>query len=349
MLGKDTIIFVGGEENHFAPVIGEINKDVAFLAVYVPFSRVENKLKVKIKRPYGFFLEKVWLPVKKVLHKINAKVKVSDEPFSYDASGKKKTLNMLFRYAPSAIVVSDPEILESMKTGIKRSGMNVKIYVYSDDIGFNYDLVRKDVAHYFVDNIAVRDELRKRGLAAAQIDVNPLPVEGEFYESSDIGEAKQKLGFEPTKRLCLILPEGKFFDIGNVPSDVAFVVRKCDAEIMKAEEQGIKVAETVGEKELMASCDYVATRYAPYSIKRASALHKKVIILSDSTEKNDAADYLVADERTACASTGAELKTVIEMIDAGEICLKGEETDSKSAEKIAYEIKELVKGAKQSQ
>ncbi len=349
MLGKDTIIFVDGKkENRFAPVILEINKDVAFLAVYVPFSRVENKIKVKIKRPYEFLIKKVWYPIMKFLHKICKKVPIPKEPYLYNAASKKKMLNMLFRYAPSAIAVSDPEILRSMSEGIKRSGINVKIYAFSDDIGFDYNLVREEVAHYFADNIAVRDELRTRDVPAAKIDVNPLPVEEEYYHPTDAGEGKQRIGFEPTQRLCLIMPEGKYFETGTAPTDVAFVVRKCDAEIMKADEQGIKIAENVEEAELMNACDFVATRYNPYTIKRASALKKNVVIIADENEKNQTTDYLVADERTACAATGEELKTVIAMIDAGEICLKGDETDEKSAEKIAFEIKELVRGAKQA-
>ena len=345
MLGKDTVLFVVDDTFVSAERIkNALNEDSGFLGIVVRSSELVNKLKLRTERPRRFLQMKVWKPISVFAHKFSEKIRIPREPFLCDVMSKKKVYNMLFRYAPAAIVVNDATIRYSLEEGIRRAGMNVRIFVYSDELGFDYSLIGESVNHYFVDNISVRDGIRDKGVPASAIDVNPLPVESEYFEDIDVGVAKQRIGFEPTKKLCVIrLGNGMPFETVESVRDTIFVT--ADATTTeKGAETGKESRPS--ETELFRAADFIAARFDSHTVKRAAALKKPLILICDGEKTEEEAEYLVAEGKAAVVKNGEELAALIEKAETGELALSFDDADPAAQDKVAARIKELICEAK---
>ena len=351
MLGKDTVLFIADDKFVSAELLKkELDKNSGYLGIIIPYSKLEQKLKKRIEKPYGFYKTKIEKPVSEFLHKFIPKIKVTEEPVLYDVSSKKKLYNMMFRYAPSAVVVSDGAIRNSIEEGVKKLGMNIRLYVFSDGLGIDETLISDGVVHYFVDNIGARDKLIEKGVAAAAIDVNPLPVESGYFETEDIGTSKQKIGFEPTRRLCVVcLCGGAPFELPVSPAGGTEFVITGAGEGVTAESENLHISHTdseITELDLFRAADTVATRYNPHTVKRVAALNKPLILICDGEEKIPEAEYLAAEGKALIVRNGAELNAALETVNDGDVYLASDETDPLSANKIATRMAGLIAEAK---
>lgn len=342
MLGKDTVLFVTDEKFVSANLLKDaLNKDSKFLGITVASSDLESAIKFRTKKARRFLKANVWKPISAFIHKFYNKIKVPEEPYLCDVMSKKKVYNMFFRYAPAAVVASDATIRYSLEEGIKRAGMNVRIFVYSDELGFDFSLLSDSVNHYFVDNIAVRDKLREKGVSSSAIDVNPLPIESEYFEEKDAGACKQRVGLEPTKKLCLVrIGNGEAIETAAM-KDTAFITigENGTADI---DENGERKA---SEQELFFAADFIAARFDSVTVKRAAAMKKPLILICDG-EKNEEAEYLIAAGKAAAAKNGREIAELIAKLKTGEISVGYDDADVAAQDKVAARIKELIDEAK---
>ncbi len=342
MLGKDTVLFVTDEKFVSANLLKDaLNKDSKFLGITVASSDLESAIKSRTKKVRRFLKANVWKPISAFIHKFYNKIKVPEEPYLCDVMSKKKVYNMFFRYAPAAVVASDATIRYSLEEGIKRAGMNVRIFVYSDELGFDFSLLSDSVNHYFVDNIAVRDKLREKGVSSSAIDVNPLPIESEYFEGMDAGVCKQRIGLEPTKELCLICPANGESIAAAETKDVAFVTL---GETIAAETNA-DGENKASERELFFAADYIAARFDSFTVKRAAALKKPLILICDE-EKNEEGEYLIAAGKAVEAKNGGEIAELIAKLKTGEISVGYDDADVAAQDKVAARIKELIDEAK---
>ena len=60
MLGKDTVLFIADDKFVSAELLKkELDKNSGYLGIIIPYSKLEQKLKKRIEKPYGFYKTKI--------------------------------------------------------------------------------------------------------------------------------------------------------------------------------------------------------------------------------------------------------------------------------------------------
>ena len=355
MQGKNTIVFVTGKNPGAAELVSkEINEDKDFVSVAVPFDSLVSKPKIFFGKTKRVLNNHVWKPVSAVLHKVFRSIKVAETMRSYDGGKKQSVHNMIYRFSPTVLVVSEPYVLFSLSENLKSMGKKANLFVFSNDIGFRFDLIHDNVLHYFVDNINVRNQLLQKGIFADKIDVNPLPINSAFFEEKDRDDIRQKMGIGKTSKVVLVCPNEK-----NGKSLAAFAaehadrytfVALCDAVLKEIfEEKGVTCFPFAREENVYAACDVVLSGYDPYAIKKAAALRKTSVVYGDG---NETIEHLVAERKIRwCEEETDAERTLVDLFaqkkpttedDEAESEPVFDETDEKSAIEIADRMKELV-------
>ena len=321
MQGKNTVVFVTGKNPLAAGLISkEINEDKDFVSVTVPFNSLVTKPKIALAKSKRVLNNYVWKPITKVLHRIFHSVNVAKTMTSYDGSKKQRVHNMIYRYSPTILVVSEPYVLYTLTENIKKMGKKPNIFVLSNDIGFNFDLVGADVRHYFVDNINTRNQLLQKGIFADKIDVEPLAIERKFFEEKDKDEVRQKMGLGKNTKVVLAYIKEKnrkeLVDYAVAHAETGVFIAICDAFVKEyAEANGITCFNALQEQDLIAACDVVLSAYDPYVVKKAAAMKKTTVLFG---EESDVVKQLEAEEKVRYCSDTEALQETLEEIFAPE-------------------------------
>ena len=351
MQNKHTVVFVPRKNPVAAKLISkEINDDKDFTSLSIPFDQLVTKTKIAYAKSIRFLNNQIWKPISFVMHKVIKSVKVAETMRSYDGAKRQRVHNMFYRYAPSVVVVSEPYALFTMvKTG-KKMGKMPNIFILSNDIGFNVELIDKNVKHYFVDNVAVREQLLQKGVFADKIDVCPLPIESKFFAEVDQEKIRHKMGVRKDAKVVVMYPDEKnkkeLVDFAAENADKAvFAVLPGDSIVVReyAEEKGVLCLENEKEADAIAASNVVVSPYHASRIKKAAAMKKYFVCYG---EGNETVSRLVAEGKVfSCAdipTLESTLKNVLAEDEDEESEPIFDETNEKSAKIIADRIKELV-------
>ena len=346
MQGKNTVVFItNGNNVPFSLIKNALNKDTSMLGITVGYDQLTtgwSRATGKTKRVLNNSFLK---PICGFLHKFFKNVKEREEWKGTDGTKAHKVHNMFFRFAPSAVAVSDGDALEAMKNAVKKAEMKMKIFLICHDVSFDYDLIDKSVSHYFVDNITVRNELLKRGVYAYNIHVGPIPVEEKFFAPPEEIVDRRDLGLGGEGTVLLLIPTEenaeKMLEIARETEDRKVAVLCGESEMIKelATEKGFAVFDGSADKAaVLAAADAVAMAYDGYLAKCVAALKKDLFLYGSGQGREEA---LLREGTARCFLTRGELERGLEEAKAEEE-KKFDETDEYSQDKIAAKIKDLL-------
>ncbi len=208
MQNKKTVLFIMPEENdgQAGSIKHELCKDVAFTAVILS----EDTLRCLPKNyffdkifPKGSHRREVWRNFKE---KTNARKKL----FTYGewyALPEKTFRNAVYRYMPDSIVVSSSAALYSTVYFVKKIGLHIRICVLCKDLVVDPDLIDENVDCYFVDNIAMRENLVAHGIPSERIEINTLPLSEEFITDRSKEAARHDLSYPADTRVIVVNAE----------------------------------------------------------------------------------------------------------------------------------------------
>ena len=151
MQDKKIILFVveNGRE-HVANILAkELNEDVLYQAIVIEDIELKNFFKKFVNRivenPKSSFENKISL----FLRKRRKRIIFKRNPYKY--LRYKSVINMVYRYAPAAIITNTHECLAALEKARKELGMNFQLFVMPDELTLNPSFKSLDVDYYFVD------------------------------------------------------------------------------------------------------------------------------------------------------------------------------------------------------
>ena len=191
MQDKKIILFVveNGRE-HVANILAkELNEDVLYQAIVIEDIELKNFFKKFVNRivenPKSSFENKISL----FLRKRRKRIIFKRNPYKY--LRYKSVINMVYRYAPAAIITNTHECLAALEKARKELGMNFQLFVMPDELTLNPSFKSLDVDYYFVDNFDMRTQLLNDekindtliSIDSKKITIAPLPVEDKYLMS----------------------------------------------------------------------------------------------------------------------------------------------------------------------
>ncbi|MCR4661510.1 MAG: hypothetical protein K5765_05860 [Clostridia bacterium] len=200
---KKIILFVveSGRKLISSIIADELNKDVLYQGIIVEDNSLKNAVKryilKYIESPRNKFEAKISYWVKK---RKKYKIHLWDEKSNYLRN--KSVINMIYRYAPSAVVTNSHECLPSLIRVRKETGMNFQLFVMPDEMTLNLQFKDEAVDHYFVDNFDMRSLLMEDtknnkdeliSIEAKKISITALPIEDKYFNPIDKEKAFAKL------------------------------------------------------------------------------------------------------------------------------------------------------------
>lgn len=351
MREKDTVVFITeGRSTSEKLIAEELSSDAAYLGVIVPadklipFGRI---IRAKINRFLKLF---VWRPISIILSKFTKRIKPVQTPVYYNALSKMRVHNMLFRFSPKAIVVSDPNTLYALKEILGRTAQKADLYVYGDNLGLDYGLADKEIKHFFVDNYVIRENLLKQGVFAEHITVEPLPVKKKYFEERAQIDSKRNLGFDEKTNLTLLCPNKKnyrklldFAETNGSLGSYAVLTDNADIQVYAESKKIVSFDKSVRNEEIFNASDVVISAYDGYLIKRVAARGKGTIVFGDCGAYADTAAVLEGEKHIKVVRSTEELGEALMQYYNHELVFVPDETSADSASKIAREITKLVK------
>lgn len=350
MQEKDTVVFITECKSASEKLVAdELNKDASFLGVIVPVGKLTPFGKVVRSKSLRFLKRYVWKPITDVLHKLIPAVKPVETPVFYNALSKKRVHNMLFRYSPKAIAVSDANTLYAMKEILGKTAQSADLYVFADNVGLNYDLADKDVKHFFVDNIGVREGLVRRGVFTENVTVEPLPVKQKYFTERAQKESKRNLGFNDKTMLTVLCLNKKnyrkildFAAANKQFTQYAVLTDVADIQVYAENKKIVSFDKSVHNEEIFNAADVVVSAFDGYLIKRVAARGKGTFVFGDPGKEREMVRLLEAGKHVLCVPDTEALGEALMRTFNGEIKLVPMETDRRSAERIAEEMKTLL-------
>ena len=242
--------------------------------------------------------------------------------------------------------------MEQEQMPVKRK-LGDKTFDDLQQVGYGIDVVElidKNVKHYFVDNVAVREQLLQKGVFADKIDVCPLPIESKFFAEVDQEKIRHKMGVREDAKVVVMYPDEKnkkeLVDFAAENADKAvFAVLPGDSIVVReyAEEKGVLCLENEKEADAIAASDVVVSPYHASRIKKSAAMKKYFVCYG---EGNETVSRLVAEGKAFSCADIPTLKSTLKNVLAEDEDEESEpifdETNEKSAKIIADRIKELV-------
>lgn len=359
MLNKKTIVFItDNQKNDVARLIKkEFEKDNSYVYIAVKEKEVESRAKhffidVLGARTIRFRDDVAKFFVK--LFNIKTKSKPKAKHRIYETTKVKKMTNLCYRYNPTVIVTNSFNALSGIVKTVKDIGIKTIICMLWDEYAIDERIISSEVNTYFVDNICVRNALLRNGISADKIDVNPLPVDSEYYGEYNQGDNKEKLGFARSRKLVLIdasdLEDNNFKEIIDASSRHD---GECDFAIYCGHNRinydfaiSKKLSafnETTSSYTLYSAADAIVCRPKAEKLKCATALKKPVLTAFSLGENERAnADYLLADERVKYCASIDDYKRFLTLVEDNRATPSSDSIDRHSTEKIVEKIKQLI-------
>ncbi len=274
----------------------------------------------------------------------------------FDKTNKKekRISNVLERYNPEVVVVTDHTLLHSLVNAVNTQGNGTKIVVAFDEFTMDKRIVNKHVDLYFVDNMEIKSALIAEGIAEDKIEIIDLPVENKFFVPVEYGAAAKKLNIDTSKKTLLFsssyIGDERFIKLIDAISQARF-----DANIVFACGKNRKLLALVREKNFVAYnesldmnlaltvADLVIMRPTTILMQEAIAKNKKVfsIFPLDKIEESNQ-NYLAVDKITKFADIPSLINAISEFLNSSvdreeEIIVKytiDEEKDDSGYEKV---------------
>lgn len=241
----------------------------------------------------------------------SAKEKKKLLPFLDFSKGIESRIeNVLFRYNPEVIFVTDHTILDNCIKAVTEQGKGAKIVVPIDEFTLDKRLVNKNVDLYFVDNMELKQALINEGIAEEKIEINDLPIEPKFFVPLDYEVAAKKLNIDTTKKTILIsasyIGDDRFkklieaLALANLNANIMVACGKNRAFLAHARAKAfLAFNESLDMNLALTVADLVILRPTTILLQEAIAKGKKIFTIYpvDKIEENNQ-NYLAIDKIT---------------------------------------------------
>lgn len=223
---------------------------------------------------------------------------------------EKRIENVLCRYNPEVIFVTDYSILENCVKAVTEQGKGAKIVVPIDEFTLDKRMVNKNVDLYFVDNMELKLSLTNEGIAEERIEISDLPIDAKFFTQIEYEVAAKKLNLDSTKKNLLIsasyIGDDRFkklfaeLSLANIDANIIFACGKNRKFLALARTKGfIAFNESLDMNLALTVADLVITRPTTILLQEAIAKDKKIFTIypANKIEENNQ-NYLAIDKIT---------------------------------------------------
>ncbi|NCA93010.1 hypothetical protein EOM82_07215, partial [bacterium] len=255
---------------------------------------------------FRYKIKNLTLPL---INKNSDKVVKKSIPFMNVNNGKEKRIaNVLSRYNPEVVVVTDHSLLHSCISAVNSQGNGAKVVVAYDEFTLDKRIVNKNVDLYFVDNMEIKQALIAEGIAEEKIEITDLPIENKFFATIEYGAAAKKLNIDTSKKTLLFcasyIGDERFFKLIDAVSEARFdanIVFACGKNrkflAMAREKNFIAFNESLDMNFALTAADLVIMRPTTILMQEAISKNKKVfsIFPIDKIEENNQ-NYLAVDK-----------------------------------------------------
>lgn len=255
---------------------------------------------------FRYKIKNLTLPL---INKNSDKVVKKSIPFMNVNNGKEKRIaNVLSRYNPEVVVVTDHSLLHSCVSAVNAQGNGAKVVVAYDEFTLDKRIVNKNVDLYFVDNMEIKQALIAEGIAEEKIELTDLPIENKFFATIEYGAAAKKLNIDTSKKTLLFcasyIGDERFFKLIDAVSEARFdanIVFACGKNrkflAMAREKNFIAFNESLDMNFALTAADLVIMRPTTILMQEAISKNKKVfsIFPIDKIEENNQ-NYLAVDK-----------------------------------------------------
>lgn len=230
-------------------------------------------------------------------------------PFLELRSAKeKRIMNVLYRYNPEVVFVTDHAILDNCVKAVTDQGKGAKIVVPIDEFTLDKRMVNKNVDLYFVDNIELKHALISEGIAEERIEISDLPISSKYFLPLEYEVAAKKLNLDTAKKTILIaasyIGDDRFkklmeeLALANLNANIIFACGKNRILLALARAKGfIAFNESLDMNHALTVADLVILRPTTILLQEAIAKDKKIFTIYpiDKIEESNQ-NYLAIDK-----------------------------------------------------
>jgi len=252
-------------------------------------------------------------------------------PFLNISSGKEKRIgNVLSRYNPEVVVVTDQALLHSCVNAVIAQGSGSKVVVAYDEFTLDKRIVNKNVDLYFVDNMEIKQALIAEGIAEEKIEIIDLPIESKYFAPMEYGAAAKKLNIDTSKKTLLFcasyIGDERFFNLADAVFEARFdanIVFACGKNrkflALAREKNFIAFNESLDMNFALTAADLVIMRPTTMLMQEAIAKNKKIfsILPIDKIEENNQ-NYLAVDKITKFSDIPPLIDAIRNFLDGAE-------------------------------